>query len=285
MFKPIVDIIVDVETIGVFTPYRNEMILPNAVFNIGVVVAHKGKILLKENICIDEFWNYPIHRILDFYRKNFTESDFTLSYTTMKQFLMEWFYPLLREWSKDFRVRLWSYNAGFDRKAIEDTAALENCIVPKQIIKDWNCIMVLSNTLLAQQPELCKYSNFLVEEEYKCIGTDRAGQFISPKMNNRTKAETVYRYITQNPEFKEAHKGMDDATVELDILEWCKAHKGWSKINTSPIGGSWTIFNSLAKPFQRIGNNQQKQFADNLTVANVEKLQKIADSNKIELFF
>lgn len=106
MFKKILDIVVDVETVGIFTPYGTNMITPYAVFNVGVVAAHKGKILHKENACIEEFWLYPIHRIIDFYRKNFTENDFTMKFRTMKDFLIGYFYPLIREYSKDYDIRL-----------------------------------------------------------------------------------------------------------------------------------------------------------------------------------
>jgi hypothetical protein len=50
--------------------------------------------------------------------------------------------------------------------------------------------------------------------------------------NNRPncKAETVYRYITQNNDFVESHTGLEDVLIEAEILKTCfKRHK---KMNT-----------------------------------------------------
>jgi hypothetical protein len=268
MFKPIYDIIVDVETIGIFTPYGTEMIIPNAIFNTGVVVQHKGKIIERKSIGVDEFWKYPIHRIMDFYRCNFTEEDFDVKHRTMGDFLNEYFYPLLKGYKDKAQVRLWSYNADFDMRAFIDTASLENHKIPKSIISNWNCIMVLATQILLRN---VKYLNWIVEQEYVYANEE----FISRGLNARTKAETLYRYISNNPAFIEAHKGLDDATIEGEILEWCKAHKGWSKLSRTPRGGGWLLFNKNAKPFQSVGHFHDPETLSLLTDKSQQMLQEI----------
>lgn len=267
-FKPIYDVIVDVETIGVFTPYGTEMIIPNAIFNIGIVVQHKGVILEKKSIGIDEFWLYPVHRIMDFYRCNFTEDDFDVKYRTMVEFLNGYFYPLLKSYKDKAQIRLWSYNAEFDRRAFVDTAALENHKIPKSILSNWNCVMVLATKLLSSN---VKYLNWIVEQEHN----HRNEEFISKGLNARTKAETLYRHISNNPTFIEAHKGLDDATIEGEILEWCKTHKGWSKLDKTPRGGGWMLFNKNARPFQTVGHFDDPETLSLLTNKSQEMLQEI----------
>lgn len=265
---PDVDVMVDVETIGIFTPYRTNMIIPNAVFNVGVVLGHKGKIIYKEQVCIEEFWLYPEHRILDFYRRNFDESDFTVSYPSFKFFLEEYFYPLLKSFNGQANLKLYSYNADFDRRAFIDTASLENTKIPNQIQNNWSCVMVLASELLKRDH---KYINWCVEQEHIHGGYE----YISEGYNCRTKAETVYRYITQDTTFIEAHKGMQDCEIEFEILQWCKRHNGYSKVNSKPRGGGWQIFNYLALPFQQKGHLEDISIESMLTLENLKKLNEI----------
>lgn len=44
------------------------------------------------------------------------------------------------------------------------------------------------------------------------------------------KAETIYRFITDNPEFVESHTGLEDVLIEKEILAYCyKQHKKMRK--------------------------------------------------------
>lgn len=46
--------------------------------------------------------------------------------------------------------------------------------------------------------------------------------------NYSTSAETIYKYLTLNPNFEEEHKGYDDAVIESYILYRCyRSHKGF----------------------------------------------------------
>lgn len=42
--------------------------------------------------------------------------------------------------------------------------------------------------------------------------------FLTDKGNIRTNAETIYRYLTKNPSFKEEHIGLPDALIEFEML-------------------------------------------------------------------
>jgi len=277
-FLKTLDLVVDVETIGIYKPGNNKgkkMVISNAIFNIGLVLSYQGQILLKESIAIEEFWDYPEHRIMDFYRSNFDKDggDFTVLYQTMQDFLQEYFYPLLKSFKGQANIKLWSYNAGFDSRAFRDTAKLEEHIIPKPIMENWKCLMVLASELLSKD---VKYLNWLVANEYQLLNHE----YISAKGNLKIKAETVFRYITQDSGFIEAHKGLDDALIETKILNWVKAQKGWSKIDASPEGGSWQLLNNKALPFQR-KSHLQGVLEENgaiqklLTIENQQKLDEL----------
>ena len=41
----------------------------------------------------------------------------------------------------------------------------------------------------------------------------------------QTTAEILYRYITKNNQFNEAHTGLEDVLIEVKILEYCVRKK------------------------------------------------------------
>jgi hypothetical protein len=47
----------------------------------------------------------------------------------------------------------------------------------------------------------------------------------------QVKAETIYRYISGNYDFKESHTGLEDVMIEKDILTYCfRKHKKMRKL-------------------------------------------------------
>jgi len=314
-FLPNIDVIVDVETIGIFKhnskrsanlslissgirsakegrkvskdaskEVEKAMIIPNAVFNVGITLQHKGKILktmsgedCSWNIGIKEFWEYPEHRIIDFYRKNFDSSDFHYMYETFAEFLYEFFYPLLKSFKQMANIKLWSYNAMFDSRAFVDTAKLENEEIPKPILDNWNCIFVLvANTIVKNK--YVQFVNWAVEKEYEFLKNKKEQcKYISEKGNIRTNAQTIYRYISGDDSFIEEHKGMEDTQIEGEILEWCKKFKKWSLLDSTP-NVAWTIINHKALPFQSIGHLDHELTQSILTETNREKLIEIYEN-------
>ena len=259
---------------------ESKMIISNAVFNVGITIQHNGVILETMQCGIDEFWNYPEHRIMDFYRKNFAKdgSEFTEMYDTFGEFINERFFPLVQEYMAKANVTLWSYNADFDRRAFVDTAKLENVYIPQPLLNSWKCIMVLAcNTLLRDNGK--KYFDWIIEQEYNLLSRPKSfqGHFMSFGRNARIKAETMYRYISGDAEFIEAHKGMQDTQIEGEILEWCKKKKGWKDLDCTPTSGGWTILNSLALPFQKKGTFDDEYNVNLLKVLNQDKLDAILD--------
>ena len=59
-------------------------------------------------------------------------------------------------------------------------------------------------------------------------------EFLSEKGHRKSSAEIVYRYITKNLEFEEAHTALADTEIEAAILVAClKRHK---KLHTNYVG-------------------------------------------------
>lgn len=71
--------------------------------------------------------------------------------------------------------------------------------------------------------------------------------FVSEKGNARTNAEAVYSFLSSNPDFEEAHTGLEDVEIELKILVACyKKHK---KMDTAPKFNCWQAPQKKFKEF------------------------------------
>ena len=61
-------------------------------------------------------------------------------------------------------------------------------------------------------------------------------------------AEHLYKYISQNDEFKEAHTGLEDVLIESEILLAClRSHK---KMNRNIVPMPWRIPQSDYKEYK-----------------------------------
>ena len=56
-------------------------------------------------------------------------------------------------------------------------------------------------------------------KKYHKFCTDNG--FVSKSGNISTSAETVYRFLTNNPDFEEEHKGLEDVEIEVKIFAEC----------------------------------------------------------------
>ena len=103
-----------------------------------------------------------------------------------------------------------AYNMGFDKKATNNntryiTASFLRWFFPYKAT--YFCIWNMACSSILSTPG---YINFC----------KRHG-FISPSGNIQTSAEVVYKYITNNPDYKEQHTGLEDVKIEKEIYIKC----------------------------------------------------------------
>lgn len=124
--------------------------------------------------------------------------------------------------------KVFAYNASFDRRALNNdmkftTENRYRYFFPKDI--EFCCIWNGACQLLLARPS---YIKFALEND-----------FVSTKGNILTNAECCYRYITKNPNFVEAHKGIDDVDIEAEILLYIlRQHK---KVDFTPYSACWRM--------------------------------------------
>lgn len=135
--------------------------------------------------------------------------------------------------------KIFAYNVNFDKRALNNdqkyiTKNKYKYFFPKDI--EFCCIWHMACQVLLARPS---YIKFAIKNNY-----------LSQAGNILTNAECCYRYITKNTEFVEEHKGIDDVTIEIEILLACyKQHK---KMNTNAYSGCWLM---VQKKRQAIENS------------------------------
>ncbi len=81
--------------------------------------------------------------------------------------------------------------------------------------------------------------------------------FLTSTGKPQTKAEIVYRYLSNNPDFVEEHTGLADVMIEKEILAYCyKKHKKMNGIyQNKEVYFLDFLFNFLKKPIDKTWRN------------------------------
>ena len=114
-----------------------------------------------------------------------------------------------------------AYNAHFDRLALDTTIrwitkSEKRFFFPFDT--EFICIWNMATQTICKQKS---YANFCEENSF----------FSNRGRNYSTSAETVFRYLNREPEYKEEHKGYDDVLIETEIFVMC-----WRQNKSFPYG-------------------------------------------------
>lgn len=119
---------------------------------------------------------------------------------------------IINDTIKNYNATVCAYNAKFDVTVCENFAqalGMPYFFAPDTEVWDiWNIALNI----------FCKSRNY--------VNFARANGFVTEKNNVSSSAETVYRYLTNNPTFIESHTALDDTNIEAEILTQAfKRHK------------------------------------------------------------
>ena len=141
----------------------------------------------------------------------------------------------LHDVCKRYNVKvIMAYNAAFDTKGLNTTQryltkSAYRWFFPYGVKVE--CIWHMACQTICSQK---KYYDFCHEHG-----------FVSKSGNIQTSAEVVYAFLTNNPDFEEEHKGLDDVLIETYIFTECrKKHK---KMNRNINRACWRIPQRKAK--------------------------------------
>lgn len=99
--------------------------------------------------------------------------------------------------------RVWAYNCTFDKSALNRLFGDEKFSVISSMVEFCDIIPAILHTKLLNK----EYINFC-----------KKNGFITEKGNIQTKAEVVYKFLTNNLNFEEEHTGLADVQIETQIL-------------------------------------------------------------------
>ena len=200
-------LVLDVETVGVDD---------RSIFDIGFIVADKkGNKYQKRSYLVEEvFTNMDLMSKAYYFKKYPTYiKELANGVHTLEKWeiiLMD-MYNLIQEYNIS---TVMAYNLQFDLSAL----AYTNKSLRGREFKLFDnlmkqCIWGLSVQTICQQKT---FKRQIMEREL----------FTASKKFMSTSAETVYKYLTQNWEFVEAHQGLKDVEIEVDIMAKCyRQHK------------------------------------------------------------
>lgn len=199
-------------------------------YDIGYkIMNRKGEVAEKHSFCVYDIYvgeremmksAYYADKLPQYEEELASGERKLVTYRTVKKIIKE-------ECEKYNITKAYAYNANFDDRALHNLTKHYN---PRwwfffPITVNFHCIWHMACQVLMARPSYIKFA----------LDND----FVSEKGNIKTNAECCYRYLTNNPSFEEAHKGIDDVNIEAEILLKCFAqHK---KMNTTPYTACWRL--------------------------------------------
>lgn len=136
---------------------------------------------------------------------------------------------LVRELMEKHNIsKVYAYNLNFDRRALNNTERFTTDERFKYFFPygtEFCCIWHIACQILMSRPT---YIKFALENN-----------FITPKGNIMTNAESCYRYLINDATFEEAHEGLDDVIIEKEIL--LASFRQHKKMDKKPYQPCWRI--------------------------------------------
>lgn len=174
------------------------------------IIDRAGNVIEQQNYLVADLFYSPIGQHLlmhDDYSKNKMQSYVELLQSTAKTLNFAAIREQMRATIAQHNCTVIAYNAKFDFECLTNFAqsfGFADFFTPETQVWDlWNIALhIICNS--------AKYVNFCKEHD-----------FVSDKGNLKSSAEVVYRYLTQNTTFEEAHTALADTEIEAAIFTAC----------------------------------------------------------------
>lgn len=205
-------LVLDTETF-----YLTNKDVEGMVYDLGyVIVDKKGVIYEKGSYLIKELYNpylISLKKAL-IYQAWLKSGD--IEKISLKKLIKK-----LNSLMEKYRIsECWAYNCTFDKRHLNYTC--EKLDLPCLDVVWCDIMMYTKQTIYKQK----NFDSFCEKYNFKTKGDKKKSQ-------NKWSAETVYRYISNNPYFCELHTGYEDVLLEYKILNKCiRQHK---KVDKSTI--------------------------------------------------
>lgn len=205
---------IDTETIG--SLFYTESVVP---FEIGVKVYNqkKGKVEYQKSYIVRKFFNnkyimyssFSASKYPSYFEK--VENDKRYKLVSANDIQKD-----LQRIIKKYNIGIWcAHNGRFDKQAIEryfNDMEIENPLRDLTLLDTMEVSKVITKSK--------EYENFCLENRdiTKKNGNEIESLFITNSGRVRTTAQAIYSYITNNPNFEEAHTALEDIDIEIAIF-------------------------------------------------------------------
>jgi len=221
------------------------------VYDIGVVFTNrKGEVLhTYESIVLETFTDARTMEKAHYFRK--IDSYYNPRIRTGSIEVKSWnrICAELAELFHHFNINaVAAYNMGFDRRVIE---AMHRKYGGEWFLlqEDFKYLKTIDLWRVSAE-KICDTRNYCKFAMQHGLETEKGGL--------STTAESVYRYITQDPEFIESHTALDDAMIETEILAECYRRKG--KFNYGLLAGQpWRIPRKRYMLMKQVAEEKSKE--------------------------
>lgn len=220
---------VDTETIG--SLFVQESILP---FEIGIKIYdnENKKIVKEKSYLVRKFFNnkyimlstFSATKYPDYFGK--LENDKRYRTYSVKDIATD-----IEKIKSRYNIKIMvAHNGKFDKTAMA------------RLFEEFGTNNPFSNIDLLDTMELSKvitfsktYTNFCIENRDR-LNNINESCFITNSGRVRTTAQAIYCYLTNNPQFEEAHTGLEDIDIELEIFNKSMEMLGNTivNLNTAP---------------------------------------------------
>ena len=192
-------IVLDTETLGVCDP---------SVYDLGYLIydTESKKVIAERDYITQEIYDNKAKMKSAYYANKLPIYESRLASGYCKK--TKWTYALRvlqRDINKYNVETLYAYNSPFDTKAIAKTCELLKAKNPTAcgICDIWKGLTDPHITETQDYQEFCRKNGFMTKHK-------------KPKC--QAKAETLYRYLTQQVDYEEQHTALEDSKIELAIL-------------------------------------------------------------------
>lgn len=192
----------DTETTGLDKPF---------CYDVGYLINCDNGEKIKRHFVIEQTWHN-----LQLFESAYYANKRPLYVQLMRQhkaIMDKWGYVTRQMYRdiKTYNVKVaYAYNSNFDDKVFAFNCNWFHCNNPLEEIPIYDiwgyASQFITNT--AEYKQFCEDNNFFTSNG-----------------NYSGSAETVYRYITNNPTFEEEHMGLPDSLIEGEILDYCITDK------------------------------------------------------------
>ena len=192
-------LVFDTETVALDHPF---------CYDVGYkILTPDGGEILRRHFIIEQVWhNLPLFESAYYKEKR---PLYVQLMRSKKAIMDKWGY-VMRTMARDIKqncvIDAYAYNSDFDDKVFTFNCDWFKCNNPLENIPVHDIWGYASEFITNKQ----SYKNF-------CEGH----QYFTDSGNYKASAEIVYRYLTENTEFDEAHMGAMDVDIETEILQYC----------------------------------------------------------------